>query len=150
MTGFTATVEARPNNGIAIKIPFDPDREWGPKERHDITGTLAGCTMRGQLVNIDGDHYLQLGAAWCRDSRVQPGAHVNVEMVPEGPQVSTMARDVAAALEAEPDARRFFESLATFYRKNFVRWIDDAKRPETRARRIQETIATLKVGKRQR
>jgi uncharacterized protein YdeI (YjbR/CyaY-like superfamily) len=61
-----------------------------------------------------------------------------------------MAGDIAAALETEPDARRFFESLATFYRKGYVRWIEQAKRPETRSRRIAETVAALKAGKRQR
>jgi uncharacterized protein YdeI (YjbR/CyaY-like superfamily) len=53
-------------------------------------------------------------------------------------------------LETEPDARRFFESLATFYRKGYIRWIEQAKRPETRDRRIAETVAALKAGKRQR
>jgi uncharacterized protein YdeI (YjbR/CyaY-like superfamily) len=61
-----------------------------------------------------------------------------------------MADDVVAALDAEPAARRYFDSLATFYRKNFMRWIDSAKRPETRARRIAETVAALKAGKRER
>lgn len=60
-----------------------------------------------------------------------------------------MSSDVAEALNANPDARRFFESLATFYRKGFIRWIEGAKRPETRARRIADTIAALKAGKRQ-
>ena len=49
-----------------------------------------------------------------------------------------------------PAAGRFFESLPTIYRKNFMRWIDGAKRPETRAKRIAETVATLKSGKRER
>jgi uncharacterized protein YdeI (YjbR/CyaY-like superfamily) len=67
-----------------------------------------------------------------------------------GPQVASLAGDIAAALEAEPDARRFFESLATFYRKGYIRWIEQAKRPETRDRRIAETVAALKAGKRER
>ena len=44
----------------------------------------------------------------------------------------------------------FFESLPTFYRKNFMRWIDSAKRPETRAKHIAEVIETLKAHKRER
>jgi uncharacterized protein YdeI (YjbR/CyaY-like superfamily) len=64
--------------------------------------------------------------------------------------VGPLAEDIAAALAAEPDARRFFESLATFYRKNFMRWIEGARRPETRAKRIAETVATLTSGKRER
>jgi uncharacterized protein YdeI (YjbR/CyaY-like superfamily) len=47
------------------------------------------------------------------------------------------------------DARRFFESLPTFYRKNFMRWIDAAKPPETRANHIAEVIVTLKAHERE-
>ena len=63
---------------------------------------------------------------------------------------AAQAEDIAAALDADLEARRFFESLATFYRKNFIRWIECAKRPETRAKRIAEPVATLKSGKRER
>jgi uncharacterized protein YdeI (YjbR/CyaY-like superfamily) len=61
-----------------------------------------------------------------------------------------MSDDVADALNAEPDARRYFESLATFYRRGFIRWIEGAKRPETRARRIADVVAALKSGRRER
>jgi uncharacterized protein YdeI (YjbR/CyaY-like superfamily) len=61
-----------------------------------------------------------------------------------------MAPDLAAALTAAPDARRFFESLATFYRKGFVDWIESAKRPDTRATRIEATVDALRAGRRER
>ena len=150
MKEFTATVEARPRGGIAIKLPFDPSAEWGDKDRHDVTGTVAGHKVRGKLTPRAGAYYLELGPAWCRDEAVVPGAHVGVALGPEGPQVRALADDISAALDAEPAARRFFESLATFYRKNFIRWIEGAKRPDTRAKRIAETVATLKAGKRER
>ena len=60
-----------------------------------------------------------------------------------------LASDIADALSAEPDARRFFESLATFYRKGFIDWIEAAKRPETRARRITATVHALRAGRRE-
>ena len=60
-----------------------------------------------------------------------------------------MAPDIAAALTAAPDARRQFESLATFYRNGFVDWIESAKRPETRAKRIADTVAALRAGRRE-
>ena len=146
---FTAAVEARPQRGIAIRIPFDPSAEWGAKERHDVTGSVAGHKVRGRLTMRGGQHYLELGPAWCRDNRLADGADVSVEIAPEGPQLVSMAADLAAALNAEPEARGFFESLATFYRKGFVRWIEGAKRPETRAKRIAETVAALKSRKRE-
>src|SRR5919201_6519603 len=109
MKEFTATVEARPRGGIAIKLPFDPSTEWGDKERHDVTGTVDGRNVRGKLVVRDGVHRLELGPAWCRGSSLAAGAQVTVSLRPEGPQVTAMAADLAAALEAEPEARRCFE-----------------------------------------
>jgi len=61
-----------------------------------------------------------------------------------------LGQDVDAALDAAPDARAFFESLPTFYRKDYARWLDSAKRPETRARRIEEFVALLRAGRRER
>ena len=47
---------------------------------------------------------------------------------PEGPQAGRLAEDIAVALDAEPEARRAFDSLATFYRKGWLRWIEATKR----------------------
>src|SRR5262245_55031051 len=147
---FMATVEPRPRGGVAVRLPFDPSEAWGDKDRHAVTGMIDGRGVRGTLRSVGGEHYLELGPAWCRDGSVRAGVRVSVTLRPEGPQVDSLARDFAAALDAEPDARRFFESLATFYRKGYVRWIEQAKRPETRARRIAETVTALKAGKKQR
>jgi Bacteriocin-protection, YdeI or OmpD-Associated/Domain of unknown function (DUF1905) len=150
MAEFEATIEARPRGGIAIKLPFDPAAEWGVKERYDVSGAIKGYPVRGPLTANEGAYYLEVGPAWCRHGCVTPGERATVELGPEGPHFGTLSPDFAAGLDAEPDARRFFESVATFYRKNFVRWIEDAKRPETRAKRIAETVAALKAGKRER
>ena len=69
---------------------------------------------------------------------------------PEGPQSDQLPADVASALEAEPQAKAFFEALATFYRNSYLKWIESAKRPETRASRIAEMIQLLKAGQKQR
>ena len=101
------------------------------------------------LNATDGAHSLFLGPSWCRDPRVAAGAHVTVVMESEGPQIASLADDFATALLAEPGARRTFESLASFYRNAYVRRVEDAKRPETRARRIKEVVSALKLGKRE-
>jgi len=147
---FTATVASRPRGGMAIELPFDPATAWGERERYDVTGTIAGYKVRGKLRPRAGGHVLELGPAWCRDAAVAVGLQVAVVLAPEGPQLNALPGDIAAALDAEPAARRFFESLPTFYRRNFMRWIEGAKRPETRAKRITETVAILKSGKRDR
>jgi Bacteriocin-protection, YdeI or OmpD-Associated/Domain of unknown function (DUF1905) len=149
-TTFTARPEPRPRGGgIAIRIPYDPVSAWGARGRYDMTGTVAGRKVRGRLVERNGAYFLELGPAWCRDNSLADQPEVQVVLVPEGPQVATMPPDLSEALNASPEARQYFESLATFYRKGFMRWIDSAKLPETRARRISETVAALKAGKRE-
>ncbi|HEY3291305.1 MAG TPA: YdeI/OmpD-associated family protein [Anaerolineae bacterium] len=137
---------------VFIAIPFDPDKVWGVRERHHITGMINDCKIRGQLVrNASGDGYMwALGPAWRRDNKIEVGQKVRVTLAPEGPRQENSAPDVAATFAAAPETVPFFESLPTFYRNNYMRWIDSAKRPETRASRIAEMIALLKAGKRER
>jgi uncharacterized protein YdeI (YjbR/CyaY-like superfamily) len=81
---------------------------------------------------------------------LEVGAEAEVVLSPEGPQAETLSPDIASALDAEAEAKAFFASLPTFYRKNYIRWIESAKRPETRAARIHEMVELLKAGKREK
>ena len=144
------TIVAKTGSRTAIPIPFDPNAVWGVKQRHHITGTINGCAVRGSVGSDGSQYFLPLGAAWRRDNGVEAGAEVDVVLAPEGPQADALAADILAALDREPDARTFFESLATFYRNGYVRWIEGAKRPETRSNRIAEMLSLLKAGKKQR
>ncbi len=141
-----ATVGSR----TSIVIPFDPNEVWGVKQRHHLTGSINGCKIRGSLGSAEGQYFLPLGAVWRRDSGVEAGAEVEVVLAPEGPQADTLAPDLLTALDSEPEARAFFEALATFYRKGYLRWIAGARRPELRAARITELLSLLKAGKKQR
>jgi hypothetical protein len=146
---FTATIE-KSGSGVVIAVPFDPNEVWGLKEKHYITGAVGIATVRGLLREVGGQFYIPLGPAWLRESRLSAGALVPVTLSPEGPQMESLSDDIASALAGEPQARAFFESLATFYRRNFIRWVEGAKRPETRASRIAEMVRLLKAGERQR
>ena len=74
-----------------------------------------------------------------------------VELAPEGPQRGDLADDIAAALEANPAAVAFWDTLAQFYRKAYLRWIDGTtRRPELRAQRIGEGVDLLAAGVKQR
>ena len=95
-------MEARRGGGVAVHVPFDPAAAWGDKERHYVTGTIQGHRVRGTLTAVGDANYLLLGPAWCRDPRVGAGAHVTVSLAPEGPQFSSLASDLQAALGAEP------------------------------------------------
>ena len=144
--GFTSTV-VRARTKAYVPVPFDPNEAWGWKVRHYVKGSVGGCTIRGLLRTQDDGYILPLGAAWLRDNVIPSAATIEVVLEPDGPQPEALADDIAQALGASPDAETFFRSVAPFYRKNFLRWIDQARRPETRAARIAEMVKMLEVGK---
>ena len=146
---FQATV-LKQGSRVVIVLPFDPNQSLGPKERHNVHGVINGVRIRGPLT-VESDSYRpSLGPAWRRDSGIEVGMTVTVHLESEGPQVTTMAEDINAAFASVPTALAFFNSLPTFYQKNYMRWVESAKRPETRANRIEEMIALLKEGQRER
>lgn len=146
---FTAVV-AKEGSRTFITIPFDPNDVWGVKQRHHISGTVNGRRIRGSLGADQNGYFLLLGAAWRRDNGVEAGTQAEVVLAPEGPQIDALAADILAALEREPESKAFFESLATFYRNGYIRWIAGARRPELRSARIAEMLSLLKAGKKQR
>ena len=144
------TIVGKSGTRIFIPVPFNPNEVWGIKQRHHITGTVNGHSVRGSLGSDGTQYFLLLGAAWRRDCGIDAGTKVDVVLSPEGPQSESLSPDVVAALDAEPKAKAFFESLATFYRKAYIKWIESARRPETRAARISEMVKLLKAGKKQK
>jgi len=148
---FTATVGTGERGQVFVPVPFDPDREWGVKPRHHVTGTVGGLGFRGVVETIGGRRVLVLGAAWRRDHGVAAGDRVEVVLAPEGPQRDELAEDIVAALAANPAAAAFFDSLAQFYRRAYLRWVDGTKRrPELRAARIAEMVDLLAAGVKER
>lgn len=63
------------------------------------------------------------------------------------PPIPDLPAYIAEALKVNPRSWRFFQELAPTYRRHFVAWIHTAKRPETRERRIRESIALLAAGR---
>lgn len=148
---FQSRLEGTEKGRVYVVLPFDPEKAWGLRARYHVRGTVNGRGVRGALEQFGRGYLLPLGPAYRRGAGLQLGDLVTVALAPEGPQSEALAADIVTALEAEPEAARFFDGLATFYRKNYLRWIDATKRsPELRAQRISETIAMLKAGKKER
>lgn len=149
---FTTSIQSWPDGRAYLEVPFDPSEIWSAKTRHHVTGSINGRTWRGPLEELAGGRWvLSLGPTWLRDNGCQPGDKVTVSLAAEGPQRDSLPPALVAALDAEPEAGVFFDSLATFYRKGYLRWLDGAaRRPEAYAERIQELVALLKAGKKTR
>jgi hypothetical protein len=125
---YSAVVTTGSRNRVMVPVPFDPNAVWGSKTEHRVHGTVNGMDLRASVEVLDDGFGIVLGAAWRRDCVVAPGDVVDVVLMPEGPQRDDLAEDVRAALAAEPAAGAFFDGLAQFYRRAFLRWIDATKR----------------------
>jgi hypothetical protein len=148
---FSAVVATDPQGRAVIAVPFDPDEKWGAKADHPVGGTIDGRRVRCRLQPGGSGWVLVLGPRWQRDTGYAIGDQVAVELAPEGPQRGDLADDIAAALEANPAAGAFFDTLAQFYRKAYLRWIDaTTRRPDVRAARITEVVGLLAAGVKQR
>ena len=148
---FGTRLEGTEKGRVYVVVPFDPGTVWGSRPRYHITGTINGMKVRGALEQFSRGYFLPLGPAYRRAAALKAGDPVSVVIMPEGPQRESLASDIAAALAADPEAMRFFDGLATFYRKNLLRWIEATKRrPDVRRERIAELVALMKAGKKER
>jgi uncharacterized protein YdeI (YjbR/CyaY-like superfamily) len=127
----------------------------------------------GQVKRLDEEHYLQkftprrTRSKWSKinrekaerliaEGRMRPAGLREVKRARkdgrwdeayDSPTTATVPDDFREALDAEPAARDFFESLGPMKRYSFLYRIRDAKRPETRAKRIAEYVELLRIGK---
>jgi Bacteriocin-protection, YdeI or OmpD-Associated/Domain of unknown function (DUF1905) len=148
---FRAVIAAGPRDRAVIAVPFDPDETWGAKADHPVGGTIEGRHVRGRLSRAGSGWLLTVTPMWLRDTGVTIGTEVTVELAPEGPQREDLADDIAAALAGNPAAAAFFDTLAQFYRKAYLRWIEaTTRRPDLRAARIAEVVGLLAAGIKQR
>jgi hypothetical protein len=146
-----SAVAAAAGGRAVIVVPFDPDEAWGVKAVHHVNGTVDGKRVRVTLTPGDGGWRFSYGPARAQELGLEPGRQVAVELTPEGPQRADLAEDFAAALAANPAAGAFFDTLAQFYRKAYLRYIDaTTRRPDLRAARIAEVVDLLAAGVKER
>jgi hypothetical protein len=142
-----AVVADGPGGRLIVVVPFDPDEIWGVKAVHHVNGTVDGTRVRVTLSPGDAGWSFTLSPSRVLGLGVAAGDEVSVELTPEGPQRADLADDIATALDANPAAGAFFDTLAQFYRKAYLRWIDaTTRRPEVRAARIAEVVDLLAAG----
>ena len=148
---FTGTVAAAGRESLLVPVPFDPDEVWGAKPRHHVAGTVNGIRVRALIEPVGDGFGFTLGAKSPSRAGLAVRDEVTVDIAPEGPQRDDLAEDVADALAANPEAAAFFDSLAQFYRRAYLRWIDGAtRRPELRTARIAEVVDLLAAGVKER
>jgi hypothetical protein len=148
---FRAIIEDPTGGGAFVRVPFDVEQTFG-KKRVKILATIDGVSYRGSLVRMGTECHLLLILKEIRQQIGKTfGDEVEITVQEDSePRVVNVPEDLRVALEADPSARSFFDKLAYSHQREYVMWIEEAKRPETRQKRIQGIVQMLKEGKRER
>ena len=141
---FQAVIEDEGSGGAFVTVPFDVEQAFG-KKRVKIKAMIEGEPYRGSLVRMGSECHMLLIR---KEIRLKIGKSFGdvVEVVLEEdtePRTVAVPPDLLAALEQHPEAKAFFERLSYTHQKEYVEWIEEAKRPETRQTRLARTIEML-------
>lgn len=135
-------------DGASITVPFDVEKVFGTRARVPVRGTINGFPYRSSLFPMGGKHLMVVNKAMREGARVKGGETVSVVMERDDePRVITPPKDFAHALKENEEAQRFWKTLSYTHQKEHVRAVEEAKRPETRGRRIEKAIEMLAAGK---
>jgi 8-oxo-dGTP pyrophosphatase MutT (NUDIX family) len=145
---FSTTVESGGATATGIVVPEDVVEALAAGARPPVAVTINGYTYRTTVARRGGRFLVPLSAENRRGAGVSAGDPVEVTIeVDQAPRTVEIPADLAAALAAAPDAQKAFDSLAFTHRKEWVRWVEEAKKPETRANRLAKTVAELREGR---
>lgn len=148
---FTAKIRNAGGGGAFVEVPFDVEAAFGSK-RPRVKALIEGVSYRGLLTRMGTDRHLLI---ILKEIRAQIGKtfgdEVTIMVEPDTePRLIEVPVELKKAFKTEKEARALFEKLSYTHRREYVMWINEAKREETRRNRIAKTIEMLKKGKKAR
>jgi hypothetical protein len=139
--------EVEPNEPMrGLEVPPEVVEALGGGKRPRVIITINEHSWRSRVAIMRGRFLLGLSNATREAAGVVTGEEVEIELEfdPEPPTV-TVPEDFARALDADPAVRDVYDRLTHSRKREHVRAIESAKRPETRKRRIEDAVAALKA-----
>lgn len=148
---FTATILDAGGGGAFVEVPFDVEAAFGSK-RPKIKALIEGVLYRGTLVRMGGPNHILIILEGIREQIGKTfGDEVKVSVEEDVEErVATVPVELKRAFQSDKVAKSAFEKLSYTHQKEYVKWIDEAKKAETRARRVSQTIKLLKERKKGR
>ena len=144
---FKAKIHAGDGGGAYIVFPFDTEKEFGTKGKVPVHVTLDGAPDRSALFRYGPpQHLLAVRKAIREQIGKKPGDNVDV-VVWKDEEIRTL--EVPAEFKKRMEQEKllpFFEKLSHTHRKEYCRWIIEAKKEETRQSRLAKAIEMLRNG----
>jgi len=149
---FSAELEQAPGKAATgITVPEDVLAALGGGRRPAVAVTINGHTFRTTIGSMGGVAKIPVSAAVRAAAGVTAGDVLIVGLaVDAAPRDVAVPDDLTAALAGDPVAAEFFAGLSPSHKKAYVTWIEEAKKPETRAKRVAEAAARLAAKQAQR
>jgi hypothetical protein len=142
---FRTVIEAASGGGAAAKIPPDVEAVPGGRKQMRVIGTLNGHPIRTSTMPYRGGFYVGLHKAAREAAGVGIGDEVELELTrDDSPRVLEIPPELEAAFAAEPALRQRFDALSFSRRRDLAAPITEAKKPETRAARLEKALAALR------
>jgi len=140
----TTILKDKDKEATGIRVPAEIITALGSGKKPKVNVTLNGYTYRTTVAVVGDAFILSLSAENRQAAGVKGGdtLDVSIELDTE-PRTVEVPEDLAAALSLMPGTRERFDALSFSVRKEFVRQVESAKAPETRARRIAGIAAKL-------
>src|SRR5215217_7505119 len=127
---FRATVVLGGKTATGIPVPDEIVEKLGSGKRPPVVVTVGGHTYRTTVAPMGGSYWLPLAAEHREAAGVQAEQEVDVSIeLDTAPREVPVPDDLATAMD--DDARAAFDGLAFSHRKEWVRWVEEAKKPET-------------------
>ncbi len=143
---FEAEVEVEGRTATFLKVPLDVRAEFG-KARPPVRVTVGGHTYRTTVATYGGEYFLPLNRKNREAAGVQAGERVEVTIeLDDAPREVVVPDDLAEALAGAGGAREAWDKLSFTHQREYAEWIDEAKKPDTRARRIGQTVERISEG----
>ena len=146
-TTFTATLGGEDGTVPAVIVPFDVQAAYG-QARPKVKVTVNGVTLRTTVAVYGGRSYIGFRREICEAAGLQLGKTITVAIELDAePRVVDVPPDLARALAKHASARKWFDALSYSHRREHAQWVAEAKKPETRARRIARVIEMLRASR---
>ena len=134
--------------GSAFDIPLEVAAALSEAKRPPVTVTINGHEYRTRLAVYGGQPMVGVSKAHRTAAGIDLGDEFEAEVALDTePRVIEVPPDLAEALVADAAAAETFDRLSYTHRRDYVLWITQAKRPETRARRVTDALDRLREGK---
>jgi hypothetical protein len=142
---FTAAIQNAGGGGAFVEIPFDVEKAFGSK-KPKVKAMIEGVSYRGTLARMGTERHLLIILKGIREQAGKTfGDEIKISVEPDTePRVVEIPADLKKAFKAEKEAKAFFEKLAYSHQREYVGYITEAKKDETRRRRVAQTIEMLK------